>query len=125
MSVDVATNTLGGFALGPDGDFDLASGDAAVRAELLRAFLTTPGEIPYHPSTGAGAAAKEGGPQSGGDELARAARVEAQRHPDVLEAGAGQVSRSTASGGLTTVSVAVRTRWSPQTQAAVSTRIPG
>lgn len=122
MSVDVATNTDGGFALGPDGDFDLVEGDAAVRPELLRAFLTTPGEVPYHPAVGAGAAAKEGGPQSGGDVLARAALVEARRHPDVLEAGAAEVARTT---GFTTVSVSVRTRWSPRGLAAVAVRLPG
>lgn len=122
MSVDIAMTPDGRWSLGHDGDFALSADDDATRAELLRAFLQSPGDLPLFPDVGAGAEAKEGGPQSGGDALARAALVEARRHPDVLEASAAEVVRSP---GLTTVSVRVRTRYSPRTTAAVSTRING
>ena len=121
-TLDLATDQGGALALGPDGDLVLTSGDAAVRARLLRAFVTTPGEIPYFPDTGAGAPSREGGPPVAGDELARAILVEARRDEDVLEASSSQVSR--ASSGVTTVSCRVRTRLSPDAPQTLALRLP-
>lgn len=122
MSIDFATDAAGALALGPDGDLVTIEGDAAVRARLLRAFITTPGAIPYEPDTGAGAPSHEGGPPVAGDELARRVVVEARRDPDVLEASGAQVSR--ASSGVTTVTCRVRTRATPNAPQTLALRLP-
>jgi hypothetical protein len=122
MSVDFAMTTEGALALGPDGDLVEIEGDPAVRARLLRAFVTERGEIPFFPDTGAGAPSKEGGPPVAGDELARAVLAEARRDPDVLEASGSQVSRG--STGVTTVTCRVRTRFSPDAPQTLALRLP-
>ena len=121
-TTDLATGPDGDLALGPDGDLVGVEGDPATRARLLRAFVTAPGTIPYHPDTGAGAPSREGGPPVAGDELARAVLVEARRDPDVLEASAAEVAR--ASSGVTTVTCRVRTKASPDALQPRSFRLP-
>lgn len=121
-TTDFALDQNGALALGPDGDFVETSGDPAVRARLLRAFVTEPGEIPFFPDSGAGAPSHEGGPPVAGDELARRVTLEARRDEDVLEAAATQVSR--ASSGVTTVTARVRTRFSPETLQTLPLRLP-
>lgn len=121
-TADFAVDANGALALGPDGDLVEIEGDAAVRARLLRAFVTAPGEIPYAPDTGAGAPSHEGGPPIAADELARRVTAEARRDPDVLEAAATQVTQ--AADGVTTVTARVRTRFSPDALQPVSMRLP-
>jgi hypothetical protein len=116
---DLATTDTGAIATDDTGDFVDVDGDPAVRARLLRAFDTNPGEIPYFDDTGAGAPSSEGGPAVQGDDLARRILTEARRDPDVLDASSAQVVRR---DGYTQVSCRVRTRHTPDTPQTLALR---
>ena len=112
----------GAFTVGPDGDLALATGVAALRQRLLLAMLTGAGEVPYFPDDGAGAAAGEGGPGQDGGALARRARVQAARDPDVV--AVGDVFVRVGTDGVALVSLQVTTRAAPDAPQVLSLPLP-
>jgi len=112
----------GVLALDPSGDLADTTTAACLPADLARAIASERGSVPYHPDDGASAESAEGSSGATTADLARRARTQVGRDPDVLRVG--DVSARVASDGTVVIGLSATTRRSPAAPESFTLTLP-
>lgn len=113
-----------GGAMQLDATSDIALGDtvASLPEDLGFALAAQRGSVPYFPEDGASAESAEGSSGATTADLARRARAQVARDPDVLRVG--DVSARVDSAGLAVFGVSATTRRDPRAAVQITVRLP-
>lgn len=112
----------GVLALDASGDLAATTTAACLPADLARAIAAEQGSVPYFPDDGGSAESAEGSSGATTSDLARRARTQIGRDPDVLRAG--DVSARVTSDGTVVIGLSATTRRSPAAPESLSLILP-